>query len=82
MGGRGRSPHARPAVRRPASLCRPTALLLAGAGMWQAPAGRRLAATLAVYFVLFLIVGRPDNFYWGLLIVPVLPLGALGWTKA
>jgi hypothetical protein len=55
--------------------------LLAGAWMWHTPAGRRLAATVTVYVGVFLIVGRPDNFYWGLLIVPMLPMGALGWAK-
>jgi hypothetical protein len=57
------------------------AVPLAWAGLWRwgGPLGTRLALTVTVYFALFLIAGRPDNWYWGLLIAPLLPLGLFGW---
>jgi hypothetical protein len=54
---------------------------VAGAWMWRAAPGRRLAAILTMYVAVFLVVGRPDNFYWGLLIAPILPLGVMGWSR-
>ncbi len=53
---------------------------LAGVWLWRSTAGRRVAVILTLYVVCFLVVGRPDNFYWGLLIAPILPLGAVGWA--
>jgi hypothetical protein len=56
-----------------------TALLvpvaLAGAAAWTTPLGRRLAAVLLVYVLAFAVIGRPENFYWGLMFTPLLPLG-------
>ena len=53
---------------------------LAGAASWTSPLGRRLAAVLVAYVLAFAVVGRPENFYWGLLFVPLLPLGfARAW---
>lgn len=46
---------------------------------------RRTALTVFGYVALFCIVGRPENFYWGLMIAPLWPLGLVGvWdaTKA
>jgi hypothetical protein len=37
----------------------------------------RLAALLAGYVASFLIVGRPENYYWGLLIAPLIGAGAV-----
>jgi len=49
-------------------------------GLWR---GRDDDAALPIvvtaYFVTLMVVGRPDNYYWGLLIAPLLPLGVLGW---
>jgi hypothetical protein len=50
-------------------------------GYWWLPE-RRVVATVAAYVSLFLVAGRPDNWYWGLLVAPLLPLGAVGWTIA
>jgi hypothetical protein len=55
--------------------------LLAGAWQWRSAPGQRVALMLTLYLAAFLVVGRPDNFYWGLLIAPILPLGALGWRR-
>lgn len=55
--------------------------LIAGAWMWRSASGRRVAVVVTLYLAAFLAVGRPDNFYWGLLIAPILPLGALGWRR-
>jgi hypothetical protein len=53
---------------------------LAGAGAWTTPLGRRLAAVLAAYVLAFAVIGRPENFYWGLMFAPLLPLGfARAW---
>ncbi len=39
------------------------------------PLGHRLALTVFGYTLAFLCVGRPDNYYWGLIIAPLWPLG-------
>jgi hypothetical protein len=59
----------------PAALV-PIALL--GSLAWSGPVGRRLAFTLLGYCAGFLVVGRPENTYWGLLIAPLLPIGWAG----
>jgi hypothetical protein len=38
---------------------------------------RRAAVIVAGYLAGFLVVGRPDNYYWGLLYAPLLPVGFL-----
>jgi hypothetical protein len=38
---------------------------------------RRAAAIVAGYITGFLIVGRPENYYWGVLYAPLLPMGFL-----
>ncbi len=38
---------------------------------------RRAAAIVAGYLTGFLVVGRPDNYYWGVLYAPLLPVGLL-----
>jgi hypothetical protein len=55
---------------------------LAGSLAWGGPVGRRLAFTLFGYVVGFLVVGRPENVYWGLMIAPLLPLGWAGAVAA
>jgi hypothetical protein len=48
---------------------------LAGAATWTSSLGRRLAATLVAYVLALAVIGRPENFYWGLMFAPLLPLG-------
>ncbi len=55
--------------------------LIAGAWLWRSTSGQRVALVITCYLAFFVVVGRPDNFYWGLLIAPILPLGALGWRR-
>jgi hypothetical protein len=50
-------------------------LALFGAATWDGPLGRRLAAILIGYVLAFAVVGRPENFHWGLVFTPLLPLG-------
>jgi len=54
----------------------------AGLFFWRAPAAPAVAATVTAYFAMFMCIGRDDNWYWGLLIGPLLPLGLLGWIDA
>ena len=54
-------------------------VLWAGCWYWADGVGRRLAVVLVGYFALFTIVGRPDNWYWGFVIAPLIPLGAFGY---
>ena len=55
------------------------ALLLPAAGLgllaMPGPLGRRAAAVALGYMAGFLVVGRADNAYWGLLVAPLWPLG-------
>jgi hypothetical protein len=63
----------------------PVALI--GAANWR---DKRLITLLAGYVAGFMVVGRPENFYWGLLIAPLIGVGlalaptAFGelWTTA
>ncbi|HEY4031004.1 MAG TPA: hypothetical protein VGM25_11715 [Caulobacteraceae bacterium] len=55
---------------------------LAGALAWGGPVGRRLALALLGYAAGFLVVGRPEDTYWGLMIAPLLPLGWAGAVAA
>ncbi|MGZ3313713.1 MAG: hypothetical protein ACXU8Q_06070, partial [Caulobacteraceae bacterium] len=59
-----------------AALLPPAAL--AGALAWAWPIGRRLGFILLGYAAGFLVVGRPEDTYWGLMIAPLLPLGWAG----
>jgi hypothetical protein len=52
-----------------------TPIALLGAVLWEGPLGRRLAAVLLAYVSAFALIGRPENFYWGLMFAPLLPLG-------
>ena len=54
-------------------------LLWAGAWHWSDGLGRRIALVLTGYFALFMVAGRPDNWYWGFVIAPLIPLGGLGY---
>ena len=55
---------------------------LAGALAWGGPIGRRLGFVLIGYAAGFLVVGRPEDVYWGLMIAPLLPLGWAGAIAA
>lgn len=48
--------------------------LLGWAG-WSNRYAARFALSLAGWLGAFLLIGRPDNFYWGLLIGPLMPIG-------
>jgi hypothetical protein len=53
--------------------------LWAGLSRWKSPAGRRVFLTVTAYWAVFTLVGRPDNWYWGLLVQPLLWFGLSGW---
>ena len=46
------------------------------------PMKARVSATVAIYLLAFLIVGKPFNNYWGLLYIPLLPFGLVRCTRA
>jgi hypothetical protein len=52
-------------------------LALLGLAAWRGGLGARVALTVFGYTVAFLVLGRRDNFYWGLVIAPIWPLGLL-----
>lgn len=51
-------------------------LALLGFASWNSAAGKRIAATAAVYLTLFSVVGHDFNQYWGALLSPLLCFGA------
>jgi hypothetical protein len=57
-------------------------LIWAGLWAWPDRGTRRIAMVVTVYFLAFALVGRPDNFYWGLMVAPLVPLGLVGWVSA
>jgi hypothetical protein len=52
-------------------------LMLLGLAGWPGPLGVRLALICFGYNFAFLVFGRSDNFYWGLIIAPLMMLGLL-----
>jgi hypothetical protein len=48
---------------------------LIGAAGWKGPTGLRLALVLFGYTAGFMIIGRPDNHYWGLILAPLVAVG-------
>lgn len=50
-------------------------LALVGWAGLKGAIGERTALLLIGYVAAFMLVGRPDNFYWGILIAPLLPAG-------
>jgi hypothetical protein len=65
------------------ALVLPAALL--GLLGWREPAtglGRRLAFLVLGYLAGFCVIGQPYNFYWGLLLAPLWPLGLLETDRA
>lgn len=55
------------------ALAVPLALL--GWASWRTPWALRTLAILCGYALMLTLFGRPDNFYWGLLIAPLLLVG-------
>ena len=53
----------------------PVALL--GWAGWSNGYSARFALTLAGWLGAFLLIGRPENFYWGLLMAPLMPIGVV-----
>lgn len=41
----------------------------------RSPWAWRIAGTLGAFFALFMAVGRPDNYYWGMMIAPLTAMG-------
>ena len=50
-------------------------LCLLGLLGWRHPAGLFLFCMQAGYALIFMVIGRADNFYWGFLVTPTLLLG-------
>lgn len=60
----------------PHFLAGPLAVLaLFGWSAWRSPAGAFGSLLFAGYAVLFMIAGRGDNFYWGMMIGPAMLMG-------
>jgi|ETNmetMinimDraft_26_1059896.scaffolds.fasta_scaffold314672_1 hypothetical protein len=57
-------------------------LALLGLAGWRGAAGTRVGLTMGLYILAFLIVGRSDNYYWGLMYAPLIPLGVLHAPRA
>jgi hypothetical protein len=57
------------------ALLLPLALL--GWGTWRDGYAGRVALAFAGWLVPFLLIGRPENFYWGLMLAPLLPAGVV-----
>jgi hypothetical protein len=55
---------------------------LLGMAAWRGPVKTRVAATVGVYLVAFLVVGKSFNNYWGLLYAPLLPWGFVRFPLA
>jgi len=56
-----------------AAVVFPVALI--GVGSWKDAAANRVLAVLLGYAAGFLVLGRPENFYWGLLTAPLVGIG-------
>ena len=52
-------------------------LSLLGLAGWRGSSGIRIACTVGIYVLAFMIVGRSFNIYWGLMYAFVMPLGLL-----
>ncbi|MGB8602146.1 MAG: hypothetical protein WCD42_08115, partial [Rhizomicrobium sp.] len=59
----------------PAVVASVLPLMLLGAGAWPKMGGRMALITIG-YATGFLVVGRPDTSYWGLMMTPLWALGA------
>jgi hypothetical protein len=52
-------------------------LAILGLWGWRADFGTRAFLTMAAYICAFSIAGRSDNYYWGLMYAPLMPLGLI-----
>jgi hypothetical protein len=52
-------------------------MAIIGLGGWKTDAGARAGLALALWLGAFLILGRPDNSYWGLMYAPLLAVGCV-----
>jgi hypothetical protein len=52
---------------------------LVGLWVWRHPASAQIATTVTLFAAVFLVVGRPDNWYWGFVVAPLWPLGLVGF---
>lgn len=50
-------------------------LMLFGWAAWRAPLAHRALGVLLAYVFVLCLFGRPDNFYWAMLVAPLLPVG-------
>ncbi|MHC4132428.1 MAG: glycosyltransferase family protein, partial [Planctomycetota bacterium] len=50
-------------------------LAILGLFGWRGDFGTRSFLTMGIYILAFLIAGRPDNYYWGLMYTPFMPFG-------
>ncbi len=57
-------------------------LMLIGLIGWRGKTGTRVSLTVGLYVLAFMIVGRSDNYYWGLMYAPLIPLGLLQAPRA
>ena len=57
-------------------------LAFIGLAGWRGPVGTRVALTMGLYTLAWMIVGRSDNYYWGLMYAPLIPLGLLHAPRA
>ena len=57
-------------------------LALLGVASWRGPLGARLGLIVLGYVAGLLVLGRPENVYWGLMIVPLLSLGLIKAPQA
>jgi hypothetical protein len=49
--------------------------------LWVWREGRLVAVVVSAYAALFCVGARPDTWYWGLLILPLMPLGCIALAR-
>jgi hypothetical protein len=54
------------------------ALTVLGLAGLRGPRETRVAATVTAYGLAFLVLGRVDNAYWGLMVTPLWPVALMG----
>jgi hypothetical protein len=52
-------------------------VILIGVTGCRGDLGKRLALSIGIYVFAFAVAGRDDNYYWGLMYAPLLPLGLI-----
>ena len=56
--------------------------MLFGLAGWRKGISSRAAATIALYFAIFCLVGKPANLYWGAITNPILAFGLVWFLPA